>query len=36
MMAHEILMSVENGLLRVAQIEDGVLVSMQAAGFRSS
>ncbi|MEL0150844.1 MAG: ribonuclease E/G, partial [Rhodobiaceae bacterium] len=31
MMAHEILMSVENGLLRVAQIEDGVLVSMQAA-----
>ena len=31
MMAHEILMSVENGLLRVAQIEDGVLISMQAA-----
>ena len=31
MMAHEILMSVESGLLRVAQIEDGVLVSMQAA-----
>ena len=30
-MAHEILMSVENGLLRVAQLEDGVLVSMQAA-----
>ena len=30
-MAHEILMSVENGLLRVAQLEDGVLVSLQAA-----
>lgn len=30
-MSHEILMSVENGLLRVAQIEDGVLTALQAA-----
>lgn len=30
-MSHEILMSVENGLLRIAQVEDGELVSVQAA-----
>ena len=30
-MSHEILMSVENGLLRVAQIEDAQLTSLQAA-----
>jgi ribonuclease G len=30
-MTHEILMSVENGLLRVAQVEDGHLTALQAA-----
>lgn len=30
-MSHEILMSVEDGLLRVAQVEDGELTSLQAA-----
>lgn len=30
-MSHEILMSVENGLLRLAQVEDGELISLQAA-----
>lgn len=30
-MSHEILMSVENGLLRIAQVDDGELVSVQAA-----
>ena len=30
-MSHEILMSVESGLLRIAQVEDGQLVSLQAA-----
>ena len=30
-MTHEILMSVENGLLRVAQLEDGHLTALQAA-----
>lgn len=30
-MSHEILMSVENGLLRVAQVEDGELTALQAA-----
>jgi ribonuclease G len=30
-MAHEIFMSVENGLLRVAQVEDGQLTALQAA-----
>jgi len=30
-MTHEILMSVENGLLRVAQVEDGNLTALQAA-----
>ncbi len=30
-MAHELLMSVENGLLRVAQVEDGQLTALQAA-----
>jgi ribonuclease G len=32
-MGHEILMSVENGLLRVAQVEDGVLTAVQAASL---
>ena len=30
-MSHEILMSVENGLLRIAQVEDGRLTAVQAA-----
>ena len=30
-MTHEILMSFENGLLRVAQVEDGHLTALQAA-----
>lgn len=30
-MSHEILMSVENGLLRVAQVKDGELTALQAA-----
>jgi ribonuclease G len=30
-MSHEILMSVEDGLLRDAQVEDGELTSLQAA-----
>lgn len=32
-MGHEILMSVENGLLRVAQVEDGALTAVQAASL---
>lgn len=35
-MAHELFMSVENGLLRVAQIEDGVLTGIQAAPLGKS
>ena len=35
-MSHEILMSVENGLLRVAQIEDGALTAVQAALLKQS
>ena len=30
-MSHEILMSVENGLLRIAQVEDGELTAITAA-----
>ena len=30
-MTHEVLMSVENGLLRVAQVEDGALAAVSAA-----
>ncbi|NCF79729.1 MAG: hypothetical protein GWP34_07505 [Alphaproteobacteria bacterium] len=35
-MSHEILMSVENGLLRVAQVEDGELNAVQAALLKQS
>lgn len=35
-MVHELLMSVENGLLRVAQVEDGQLVALQAAPLGKS
>ena len=35
-MSHEILMSVENGLLRVAQVEDGALTGVQAALLKQS
>ena len=35
-MPHEILMSVENGLLRVAQVEDGALTTVQAAPLSPS
>ena len=35
-MSHEIFMSVENGLLRVAQVEDGELNAVQAAPLKQS